>query len=104
MGELQTLLAALPDRDFRIQFDERAAYDPARLNVVNEICARAGGTASVRFYGHFSSIFDCADASRLTECRALFLDTHTPLGNVRAIATMPNLEVFGIDVFNGSKP
>ncbi|WP_434733631.1 hypothetical protein NL154_04060 [Rhizobium sp. YTUHZ044] len=102
LDELRTLLRGVPDRDFRIQFSEPAAYDDARLSVVDEICHSAGQSVSIRFYGHYSSTIDCAVVSRLSACRSLFLDCLQPLANVDAIAAMRPLQTFGINVFEAN--
>lgn len=102
LDELRTLLRDLPDRDFRIQFSEPAAYNNARLRVVDEICHSAGQSVSVRFYGHYSSTIDCAVVSQLPACRSLFLDCLQPLANVEAIAGMQPLQTFGINIFEAN--
>ncbi|WEX86684.1 hypothetical protein PZN02_002999 [Sinorhizobium garamanticum] len=102
LDELRTLLRNVPDRDFRIQFSEPAAYDNARLSVVDEICSNAGPSVSIRFYGHYSSSIDCAAVSRLRACRSLFLACMQPLANVEAIAAMQPFETFGINIFESN--
>ncbi|MBY5554360.1 hypothetical protein HFO41_12935 [Rhizobium leguminosarum] len=99
LDELRTLREDTPDSDFRIQFSEPAAYDNARLSIVDEICRNAGPSVSIRFYGHYSSTIDCTVAARLPACRSLFLDCLRPLANVDAIVAMQPLETFGINIF-----
>jgi protein phosphatase 1 regulatory subunit 7 len=102
LEKLQSLLQDMPDRDFRIQFSEPSAYDDARLRLVDDISRKARHSVSVRFYGHYSSTIDCAVISRLRACRSLSLDCLRPLANMEAIAAMPPLETFGINVFEAN--
>ncbi len=102
LDELQILLGELPDREFRIQFSEADTYDDARIGVVDEICRSAGQSVSVRFYGHNSSVIDCAMVAKLTACCSLFLDCQKPLVNLEAIAEMQPLQTFGIKIFEAN--
>lgn len=102
MSELWSVLAYPPNGDFRIQFSESTGYDAARLAIVNEICGKVGPAVSIRFYAHYSSVIDCAVTSHLPACRSLFLDSHHPINNIGAIASMSPLDKFGINVFDAN--
>jgi hypothetical protein len=99
IATLQSLLDNPPTQEVTIQFDQPGAYDANKLKFVNKICRELGAIVSVRFYGHYHSKFDCSVVSDLVDCRSLIVDSHEPISNIEAIASLPQLDKFGISVF-----
>ena len=55
-----------------IQFSE-PEYNKKILNSVNKLCKNFGDQLEIRFYGHYSSVFDCSMLAYLPDVEWLSL-------------------------------
>ena len=81
---------ALEDKKFVIiQFSQKV-YSDEILAYLNELCLEYDDNFSIRFYGHYTSMFDCKTLLKLPNLKALFVDSKT-MENVEVIAQLKNL-------------
>jgi len=105
IDQLESILATPPSGEFTIQFSRPETYNSGQLALVNEICSQFGRSATVRFFGHYRSHFDCAVLLQLNACRSMRLDfTHGNEGikNFKAVSMLSSLENFHFSVFEGN--
>jgi hypothetical protein len=87
-----------------LQFPDDSDYEPRLLEEVNSACKLFGAKLNVRFYGHYSSRFDCGWLRYLPDVRSLSLDCLTSVANAQEIDGLEHLEEFGFGVFESELP
>lgn len=87
-----------------LQFVGNSEYEPRLLEEVNSACKLFGAKLNVRFYGHYSSRFDCEWLRYLPDVRSLNLDCLTSVSNAHEIDRLEHLEEFGFGVFESELP
>jgi hypothetical protein len=87
-----------------LQFSGDSDYGPRLLEELNGACKLFGEKLNVRFYGHYSSKFDCGWLRYLPDVRSLNLDCLTSVSNVHEIDRLEHLEEFGFGVFESELP
>ena len=70
-----------------IQFSE-PTYNEKLLKSVNKLCKKFGDKLEVRFYGHYSSTFDCAVLKHLPDVEWLSIDCLTKIDNIEKISVL----------------
>lgn len=81
-----------------IQFS-KAGQDKGLLRAVNALAAHYGDRLHVRFYGHYSDVFDAAILAHLPDVQWLSVDRLTDIRNEGAIGEMPKLKKLSFGVF-----
>jgi len=87
-----------------LQFPGDSDYGPRLLEELNSACKLFGARLNVRFYGHYSSKFDCGWLRYLPDVRSLNLDCLTSVSNAHEIDRLEHLEEFGFGVFESELP
>ena len=87
-----------------LQFPGDSDYEPRLLEELNSACKLFGAKLNVRFYGHYSSKFDCGWLRYLPDVRSLNLDCLTSVSNAQEIDRLEHLEEFGFGVFESELP
>lgn len=86
-----------------IQFS-KPGYSPRFLQEVNQLCSEYGDKLEVRFYGHYSSVFDASVLNDLPDVQWLSVDCLMHIENEDAIARMPNLRKLSFGVYHFDDP
>jgi protein phosphatase 1 regulatory subunit 7 len=80
-----------------VQFSEKV-YDNTILSDLNEICSTNNGDLCVRFYDHYSSIFDCDVLQKIPDVKGLYLDCMQDVKNIHSLATLKHLLMLRLDI------
>lgn len=82
-----------------VQFSENV-YDETILSDLNEICARNDESLGVRFYGHYSSIFDCDVLQKISDVKGLYLDCLQDVRNIHNLESLKHILMLSLDIHN----
>jgi len=88
----------------RIQFSRSSAYDKEILHQVNHACQRFGCQIHIRFFGHYSEVFNCAVLKSIPAVKSLGLDCLASVENIEELADLPDLESLTLGVFELRMP
>jgi protein phosphatase 1 regulatory subunit 7 len=83
-----------------VQFSDREYYNDQILNKINQLCIRFEDSFGVRFFGHYSSIFDCNVLSNIPNVKALYLDCLQAIHNLNTITKLDHLQMLNLGVYN----
>jgi protein phosphatase 1 regulatory subunit 7 len=81
-----------------IQFVDKT-YTNTMLEDINRLCAAYDKNFGVRFYGHYSSFFDCETVSRIPRVKCLYLDCLLKAENVAALNELEELQKLSLGVY-----
>jgi hypothetical protein len=81
-----------------IQFS-KPGQQTSLLRSVNELAAHYGERLHIRFYGHYSDIFDAAILADLPDVRWLSVDRLMEIRNARCIGEAPKLKKLSFGVY-----
>lgn len=81
-----------------IQFSD-VTYTSGMLNDINELCLKCDENLCIRFYGHYSKVFDCKILRKIPDVKCLLLDCLTSVKNLHVVTELANLEVLAIGIF-----
>jgi protein phosphatase 1 regulatory subunit 7 len=81
-----------------IQFSSEV-YDSHILSKLNRLAEKHDENLTIRFYGHYSSIFDCSVVDQIPEVKSLSIDCLRQVHNIESITRLKNLKQLGIGVF-----
>jgi protein phosphatase 1 regulatory subunit 7 len=86
------------DKEVIIQFSSEV-YDSHILSKLNKLAGQHDENLTIRFYGHYSSIFDCGIVEQIPEVQSLSIDCLRQAYNLESITNLRNLRKLGIGVF-----
>jgi len=81
-----------------IQFSEQT-YNDEKLSLINKLCEKYDMSFGVRFYGHYSSIFDCKTLLKIPEVKCLYLDCLLNVDNLLTLAYLHKLQRLSLGVY-----
>ncbi len=86
-----------------IQFS-KPGTSPLVLKAVNKLCALFRDKLEVRFYAHYSDVFDAAILKHLPEVRSLTINCLMDIVNEDEILSLSNLRKLRFGVYNFDRP
>jgi protein phosphatase 1 regulatory subunit 7 len=81
-----------------VQFSHPSFYE-SMLPELDELCARWDENLGVRFYGHYSSSFDCNTILQIPNVKTLYVDCLVHAHNTEALTRLKNLYYLNLNVF-----
>jgi protein phosphatase 1 regulatory subunit 7 len=81
-----------------VQFSYKT-YDDKKLSELNKLCGKYDKGFEVRFYGHYSTSFDCNTLLKIPNVKSLYVDCLTKAHNVEALSQLPNLQKLSLGVY-----
>lgn len=82
-----------------VQFSENV-YDDTLLSDLNDLCTRNDENLGVRFYGHYSSIFDCDVLQKIPDVKGLYLDCLQDVKNIHNLKTLRHILMLSLGIYN----
>lgn len=81
-----------------MQFSD-TVYSDKMLFKLNKLCAKYDKSFSIRFYGHYSKVFDCKVVQKIPNVKSLYIDCIIKAGNVDYISRLENLERLSLGIY-----
>ena len=81
-----------------IQFSENV-YSNENLYMLNKLCTKNNENFGIRFYGHYSSIFDFNTILKIPEVKCLYLDCLLEADNILALNSLHKLQKLSLGVY-----
>ena len=81
-----------------IQFDGET-YTPKILSDLNDLCIEHGEGLCIRFYGHYSSSFDCKTVLQIPDVKALRIDCLLRADNVESLTSLSHLRELSLGIY-----
>lgn len=81
-----------------VQFSEDT-YTDEKLSTINNLCAKYDRSFGVRFYGHYSSIFDCTTLLKIPEVKCLYVDCLLNADNLLTLTKLDKLQKLSLGVY-----
>ena len=81
-----------------VQFSENT-YTDEKLSIINGLCKKYDMSFRVRFYGHYSSIFDCKILLKIPDVKCLYVDCLLNADNLLTIAHLHKLQKLSLGVY-----
>lgn len=81
-----------------------ASYTPESLADLNALCAELSANLCIRFFGHYSAPFDCANLQYLPAVKNLELSGMTSVENIDAVKRLQHLERLYLGIFELDNP
>jgi protein phosphatase 1 regulatory subunit 7 len=83
-----------------IQFSSEAYYyDEEVLKELNILCELYAEGLAIRFFGHYSEVFDCKWLLLVPNVRYLYIDCLTEAKNLSALEELPHLKGLSLGIF-----
>jgi len=86
------------DKHLIVQFSEDI-YTDEQLSTINRLCAMYDKSFGVRFYGHYSSTFDCRILLNIPEVKCLYVDCLLNADNISTISRLHKLQTLSLGVY-----
>lgn len=81
-----------------LQFVDKT-YTDKILEDINELCLKFNESLCIRFYGHYSTQFDCKTLRKITNVKCLYIDCLVSVDNLQILKELPNLKRLSIGIF-----
>lgn len=81
-----------------VQFSD-TVYSDRMLSKLNKLCAKYDKSFSIRFYGHYSKVFDCKVVQKIPNVKSLYIDCIIKAENVDYISKLENLERLSLGIY-----
>ncbi len=86
------------NKEVIIQFSSEV-YNAHVLSKINKLTAKYDENLTIRFYGHYSSSFDCSIVNQIPEVKSLNIDCLRRAHNLESVTKLAKLKKLGIGVF-----
>jgi protein phosphatase 1 regulatory subunit 7 len=86
------------DAQVIVQFSGKV-YSDKMLNEINDLCSKYNENFSVRFYGFYSSVFDCKVVEKIPRVKSLYIDCLMKAENLDSLTTLQYLKLLSIGVY-----
>lgn len=74
-------------------------YSDKLLSEINDFCAKYNENFSVRFYGFYSSVFDCKTVEKIPQVKSLYIDCLMKAENLGSLTTLQYLKLLSIGIY-----
>jgi hypothetical protein len=81
-----------------VQFSENS-YTDKKLSIINKLCEKYDRSFGVRFYGHYSSTFDCKTLLKIPQVKCLYLDCLLDVDNLLTLTQLNKLQKLALGVY-----
>ncbi len=81
-----------------VQFSDNI-YSHRILSRLNKLCSKYDRSLSIRFFGHYSKVFDCKILDKIPNVKSLYIDCITKAENLEYITYLENLERLSLGVY-----
>ncbi len=81
-----------------VQFSE-TIYSDRMLSKLNKLCSKYDKNLSIRFYGHYSKVFDCNVLRKIPNVTSLGIDCINKVENLEYITHLENLDNLSLGVY-----
>ncbi|TQI71196.1 hypothetical protein JM79_2123 [Gramella sp. Hel_I_59] len=81
-----------------IQFSDEI-YSKKILSKLNKLCSKYDKNFSIRFYGHYSKIFDCDIVKNIPNVKSLYIDCIIKGKNLNQVSNLKNLERLSLGIY-----
>jgi len=82
-----------------IQFVD-TTYTDKILADLNQLCLNSNENLCIRFYGHYSKIFDCNTLRKIPNVKNISIDCLQTADNIQALTELSNLKSLGLGIFD----
>lgn len=86
-----------------VQFS-KSGYSAQQLAMLNELAKRHGRNFEIRFYGHYSEIFDASVLRLIPNAQSVSIDCLMQASNLDALSLLHNLVELSLGVFELDNP
>jgi hypothetical protein len=77
----------------------RSCYSEQQLNLLNHLAKRFGRSLEIRFYGHYSQVFDASVVRLIPDVQCVSIDCLTEASNLEALSNLQNLVELSLGIF-----
>jgi protein phosphatase 1 regulatory subunit 7 len=81
-----------------LQFVDKS-YTDKILADINELCSKFDKSLCIRFYGHYSTQFDCKTLLKIPNVKCLYIDCLQSADNLQILKELSNLRSLGIGIY-----
>jgi hypothetical protein len=81
-----------------VQFSD-TIYSDRMLSKLNKLCSKYGKSLRIRFYGHYSKVFDCNVLRKIPNVTSLGVDCINKAENLEYITNLENLDSLDLEVY-----
>lgn len=81
-----------------VQFSD-TVYSDKILSRLNKLCDKYDKSFSIRFFGHYSKVFDLKVVSKIPNVKSLYIDCIIKAENVEYISVLDNLERLSLGIY-----
>lgn len=81
-----------------LQFVDKT-YTDKILGDINELCSKFDESLCIRFYGHYSSKFDCSVLLKIPNVKCLYIDCLHRADNLQMLKELSNLKSLSIGIY-----
>lgn len=81
-----------------VQFSD-TVYSDRMLSKLNKLCVKYDKSFSIRFYRHYSKVFDCKVVQKIPNVKSLYIDCIIKAENVECISRLENLERLSLGIY-----
>lgn len=81
-----------------VQFSEDT-YTDEKLSVINRLCEKYDKSFGVRFYGHYSSIFDCKTLLKIPKVKCLYVDCLLNAYHLLTLTQLHKLQKLSLGIY-----
>ena len=81
-----------------VQFSD-TIYSDRMLAKLDKLCSKYDKNFSIRFYGHYSKVFDCKVVRKIPNVKSLDIDCIIKAENVEYISKLENLERLSLGIY-----
>lgn len=81
-----------------IQFVD-TTYTDKILAEINQLCLNSNENLCIRFYGHYSTTFDCSILRKISNVKNISIDCLQKADNIQTLTELSNLKSLGLGIF-----
>jgi hypothetical protein len=81
-----------------VQFSD-TIYSDRMLSKLNKLCSKYDKSLSIRFYGHYSKVFDCKILRKIPNVKSLDVDCIIKAENLEYITNLENLDRLSLGIY-----
>jgi len=74
-------------------------YNDKMLSELNELCSKNNENFSIRFYGDYSSIFNCKTLEKISNVKSLYVDCLRKVENIESLTKLKHLQLLSLGVY-----
>lgn len=86
------------NKEVIVQFSNDT-YNGEMLSKLNELCIRHNSDLSIRFYGHYQTLFDCNVLEEIPNVKSLYIDCLRKVQNIKSLSALSYLERLSIGIY-----